>query len=275
MLTSVFVGIAAGTGLLLILPIWEWLAQRLLQADLKRLVDLDITHHSWAQVIRLTGFLLVFALVVGWLTQTLILAIAFCVIVLLVLPVTLHAYLLRQQAKIRGQLVEACVAIANSCRAGLSLPDAFQVASGEVAEPFRLSLQRVHTEYTHGRNMEEVILDVRNRLRLDEFNLFASAVLTCWDRGGNLSKTLERIALSLQEHHRLEKKIESDTAEGKRVVKVLAIFPVIFLLGFVFLYPSGTLLYFTSIGGQIMLILIAAVIFGAIVWSDKIVAIDA
>lgn len=273
--SSGLLAVAVAAACLVVMPLWQKLAEGVLYGQLSRLAALGISRSGWERLVSFVGGMILLSLVIGATTGTIILAIAICFLLLLTIPVLLSGYISRKEARIRQQIVEACGAISNSCRAGLALPDAFRVAARETLEPFATTLSQIDVEYSHGRNLEDVLQDVRKRLDLDEFTLFASAILACWERGGNLPRTLERIAQSLQEHHRLEKKIETDTAEGKKVVTVLAVFPIIFLIGFLFLYPAGTLLFFTTLFGQLTLVFIAVIIFVAIRWSGSIIAIDA
>ena len=272
--SSVFVGLTATSIAYFFIPIWDSLSRQIVGGYFDRLDELDLPTAGWRNTIRVIGSLILASIILGVITGTAILAIAFSGIMIFLMPILLSGFIARETSRIRGQIVEACVAISNACRAGLALPEAIKVASQEADMPMAKTLERINLEYAHGRSLPDVLHDAKCKLNLNEFSLFTAAVLTCWDRGGNLPLTLDRISTSLQEHHRLEKKIESDTAEGKKVVSILSVFPILFLVAFIFLYPAGTMLYVTTISGQLMLVGIAVIIFGAIQWSGKIVAID-
>jgi len=98
--------------------------------------------------------------------------------------------------------------------------------------------------------------------------------VVCHERGGKVTEALDRIAASLLEMQRLERKIEADTQSGRRVAILLGIFPFLFLGGFYVLDPEGTGLIFSTIPGQVVLVVVIAIVYFCMRWADKIVAID-
>lgn len=103
--------------------------------------------------------------------------------------------------------------------------------------------------------------------------MFASTLNISLQRGGRVTESLERISRSLRENQRIEQKLESQTASGWRVVLILVAFPFLFLLGFWWLYPVGTLLLFNTILGQFVLIMIIGLIVASLWWSRRILSI--
>jgi Flp pilus assembly protein TadB len=66
--------------------------------------------------------------------------------------------------------------------------------------------------------LPESLRAAKDRLNIDSFTLFAAAILVSLERGGRITDALERISHSLQELQRIERKLEVDTASGKKVV---------------------------------------------------------
>lgn len=180
----------------------------------------------------------------------------------------------RRRKLLRDQMVGATVALANSCRAGLSLAQGLESASREAPAPLSGELGRIVRDYHHGRPLPEAIDDAKRRLNLDSFTLFASAVLVSLERGGRITEALDRISQSLEENQRVERKLESETASGKAVVWLLAAFPFGFVALFAFLSPAGTFMLFTSLIGQLVLVLIIAMVYLSVRWSMKILDIE-
>ena len=273
-LSSILVGTCVACAALVLMPLWNMLILNLSEFYLKRVEDLGLPRTELMRIIQMSGAVVVLLLLLGWLSGTILIAAAIIGLMLLILPFYFSSFLNRQVMRLRHQVAEAAVAVSNSCKAGLALPGALDIAAQEAPQPMAKILSRVVSEYNLGRPMELVLSDTRKRLNVDEFTLFTAAILACWEQGGDLPVTLERIAASLKEHQRLQKKIESDTAEGRKVIQVLSIFPMLFLGAFAFLYPSGISLFFSTISGQITLIFIILAICGAIYWSQQIMSID-
>lgn len=186
----------------------------------------------------------------------------------------LQVVIARRRKLLRDQMVGATAALANTCRAGLSLAQGLESASREAPAPLADELGRIVRDYQHGRPLAEAIDDTKRRLQLDSFTLFASAILVSLERGGRVTEALDRISQSLEENQRVERKLEAETASGKAVVWLLAAFPFGFIALFAFLSPEGTWLLFTSLFGQLVLVLIVLMVYVSVRWSMKILDIE-
>jgi tight adherence protein B len=180
----------------------------------------------------------------------------------------------RRRALLRDQMVAATIALANSSRAGLSLAQGLETISKETPEPLAAEIRRVVHEYKHGRPLAEALRAAKDRLNIDSFTLFASAVLVSLERGGRITDALERISHSLQETQRIERKLEVDTASGKKVVYILTGFPFFFLGLSYFMNPAGTTTVFRSLLGQLILLVIIGLCYFSFRWSQKILTIE-
>lgn len=180
----------------------------------------------------------------------------------------------RRSYLLRDQLVGAGIGLANACRSGLSLAQAFEAVTRDLPAPLRSEFARIVGEYHAGRPLRDALLSTKERLNLDSFSLLVSAVLVCMERGGNLTEALDRISRSLQENQRLERKLEADTQSGRMVVIVLCLFPFLFLGGFYVIDPEGTGLIFLTTLGQIVLSGVILCVFAAGRMAQKILSIE-
>ena len=255
--------------------VWDALSKRYV-ADLRPILDslsFDQQHTQslfrwWG--ISIIGSFLVLTFVLG------MLPIALAVVILLIVAPRwiLQFIIARRRRLLRDQLVGGTTSLANACRAGLSLAQGLETVSSEVPQPLARELQRIVTEYQHGRSLGEAITTTKQRLRLDSFTLFASALGVSLERGGRITESLERIGMTLQENQRVERKLESETASGRKVVVLLALFPFVFLVGFYFLHPEGTSLVFQSLIGQLVLLLVIGLVVASVWWSHRILSIE-
>ncbi len=175
---------------------------------------------------------------------------------------------------LRHQLPPALAGLANAVRAGLPLPEGIATVAAELSEPLRGEFRAIVAEHGGGRPLAAVIEDAKRRLRLEPFTLFAATIQTTLQRGGQVSEMLEILADSLRELDRLERTMDSATASPRKTIFFLGLFPLLFLLGFLILFPTGTMLMFTTTLGQVLLVVAAGLTGASVLWSQSILALE-
>ncbi len=186
----------------------------------------------------------------------------------------LHYLVERRRTLIRDQMVSATMGLANAVKAGLSLPQGLTSICEEVPEPLVSELRRIEFEYHRGRPLRDAIEEVRQRLDIDAFTLFALAIEVSLDRGGNVGEALNRISVSLQENQRIERKLEADTASGRQIVQILAVFPLFFIGFFYFVDPHAGALLFGTLAGQLVVCVVAILVYLGVAWANRIMRCD-
>lgn len=175
---------------------------------------------------------------------------------------------------LRHQLPPALAGLANAVRAGLPLPEGIATVAAELPEPLRGEFRAIVAEHGGGRPLAAAIEDVKQRLGLEPFTLFAATIQTTLQRGGRVSEMLEVLADSLREFDRLERTMDSATASQRKTIFFLALFPLLFLLGFLVVFPAGTMLMFTTTLGQLLLVAAAGLTGASVLWSQSILALE-
>jgi len=121
--------------------------------------------------------------------------------------------------------------LVSSTRAGLNLIQALEEASLHAPEPVNQEFGLIVRDYRMGWDLASAIDSARQRLASRSFALVASALIINHDKGGNLPETLTTISRSLKEIWRLEQKILTASAEGRRGMRVISLVPVgVFLM---------------------------------------------
>ena len=167
-------------------------------------------------------------------------------------------YLLRRMAqrrreKIEDQLADAMVTLANAVRAGLSLAQSLEILASQCPKPINTEFHQIVAEYKLGRPLERTLIEAKNRLRSENFALFAAALMATHESGGRLNETVERIAESVLELQRLERKVQSETAQARKSAVYMAMAPAFILAVYWFVDPINTTLLFTKMVGQVLL----------------------
>ncbi|MSR59826.1 MAG: hypothetical protein EXS05_19680 [Planctomycetaceae bacterium] len=197
-----------------------------------------------------------------------------------VLLVSVPWYLVRRQAekrrlRIEDQLADAMVSLSSAIKAGLSLGQALQILADQCPKPICEEFRQMVGEYQMGKPLERVLLETRDRLKSENFALFAAAMQASRESGGRLNETVERIAHSVMELQRLERKIYSETAEARTSATYMALAPfAVMIMYYFFIDPVNTERLFTTVPGQ--LILCTSLVFNivAYLWARQILSSD-
>ncbi len=192
-----------------------------------------------------------------------------------VLLISLPWYVLRRVAErrrltIEDQLADAMVSLSNAIKAGLSLAQALEILARQSPRPICQEFQQIVGEYQLGKDLEQCLKEAKDRLRSENFALFAAALEASRQSGGRLNETVERIATSVRELQRLERKVRSETAQARTSSLYMALAPPIILLMNYFIDPVHTRMLFTEIPGQMILLLAAGLNLVAYIWARTI-----
>ncbi|MEX2092223.1 MAG: type II secretion system F family protein [Pirellulales bacterium] len=255
--------------------VWDEVTRRFIADITPQLDSLSIDRSQLSGYFRIWGLSLVAAFVgVAFVLGMPPVALAAVYMVYAAPRIILDFMIRRRRALLRDQMVAATIALANTSRAGLSLAQGLESVGNETPEPLASELRRIVREYKHGRPLAEAIRATKERLMVDSFTLFSAAVLVSLERGGRITDALERISHSLQETQRIERKLEVDTASGKKVVYILTAFPLFFLGMSYLMNPAGTATVFQSLIGQFVLLVVIGLCYFSFRWSQKILAIE-
>ena len=186
----------------------------------------------------------------------------------------LHRLAERRRLQIEDQLGDSMVGLASAVKAGLSLSQALEVLASQCPKPISDEFHQMVAEYRMGKSLPRTLTEAKERLRSENFTLFAAAVLASHESGGRLNETVERIAHSVREMQRLQRKVLSETAQARKSAVYMALVPALILAVYFFIDPQSTTALFTTPQGQLMLI--AAVILNVIayLWARVILNPD-
>jgi tight adherence protein B len=230
----------------------------------------------------LHGWLIVWLVAVGlvFLGFLLVLDSAVFAILFSVLLIAVPWYVVRRlaeqrQQKIEDQLADAMVTLSSAIKAGLSLGQSLEILAEQCPHPINQEFRQMVGEYQMGQPLDRVLEDTRIRLKSENFALFAAAMQASRESGGRLNETVDRIAHSVLELQRLERKIMTETAQARTSGLYMALAPVAVLAMYYFvLDPENTEKLFTTVPGQLILSLAIVLDIAAYVWSQYILSAD-
>ena len=132
--------------------------------------------------------------------------------------IAMRAAIHKREFELEGQLVAAARGLSNAVKAGLPVHQGLASVVEETQAPLRGVLDQIVYHYEHGRPLAEILKESRKRLSLEPFTLFCLALEVSLERGGRVNQSLDRLASSLQEWHKIRRKLDSETASGRYAV---------------------------------------------------------
>ena len=135
----------------------------------------------------------------------------------------LESYLAeRQTAKIETQLADAIDLMVAALRAGASIADALENAMRESRSPLLPQLEEVVGRIRYGDDPRTVYHGLTERVPLETFLLFASALSVQAETGGSLAPTLASVGRTIRDRIEIARRIRSNSAQSE--VSTLAVF---------------------------------------------------
>ncbi len=175
-----------------------------------------------------------------------------------------------RRLKIEEQMADAMFALAGGVKAGLSLSQALEMLVMQSPAPINEEFRQIVAEYHLGKPLDDTLNTAKERLKSENFVLFAAAMLASHESGGRLNETVERVAESTLELQRLERKVQSETAQARKSAVYMAMTPLFILVVYYFVDPENTVLLFTHVVGQCLLATVVVLNALAYFWARHI-----
>jgi tight adherence protein B len=181
----------------------------------------------------------------------------------------------RTRKRFETQLPDTLNLLATSLRAGYSLLQAVEAVGEESPEPTRREFGRAMSEIRLGRNMNDALADISERMDSQDFEWTVMAIGIQREVGGNLAEVLQTTSETMVQRNRLRREMKALTAEGRISAIVLSLLPVGLFMFIAVSNPSyiepliTTPIGWGLLGGSIIFIGIG------IFWMSRIVKVDA
>jgi tight adherence protein B len=197
------------------------------------------------------------------------------VLLLALLPPAALSFMAGQRGKkFVSQLPDTLHLLSGSLRAGYSLMQGVEAVSQEVEEPMAKELRRVITEARLGREVEDSLDGVAERMESPDFAWAVMAIRIQREVGGNLSELLNTVADTMVHRERLRREVAALTAEGKISAIILGALPVglgilMWMINPEYMNPLGT----TGLGQALLGAAVVSALVG-FVWMKKTITIE-
>lgn len=130
-------------------------------------------------------------------------------------------------------LTDMLTTVVGSLRAGFSFPQALKTVVEEASSPIKDEMELVIKEMQYGSSLEDALNKLKERMPSEDLDLMIQAILIQRQVGGNLATVLDKIIETIRDRTKIQRQIQTLTAQGRLSGIVVGLLPVI--LGF-FLY---------------------------------------
>lgn len=166
-------------------------------------------------------------------------------------------YVLRKRssrfAAFEEMLPEALDLMVSALRAGHGLTAAMGIVGREMGDPIGSEFRQCFEEQNFGLELRTAMLNLAERVPIQDVRIIVVAVLVQKESGGNLAEILEKVAIVIRERFRLKRQVRVHTAQGRLTGWVLACLPPAFGLGVYFARPDYIRVLWTTPTGLKML----------------------
>jgi tight adherence protein B len=175
---------------------------------------------------------------------------------------------------IEGQLNTFTVSLSNALKITPSLGDALRISGDLLAQPLRDEIVYAVKTMRFGASVEQALTLTASRIGSPDVDMVFSALLIGRNIGGDLPTILDTTAASIREMTRLQQVLRAKTAEGRAQIWVLAMFPLVLIVGLGKLMPG----YFDPLTktavGYVLTALIVLFWGGSILLGRNIMKVD-
>lgn len=180
----------------------------------------------------------------------------------------------RRIKKFEAQLPDTLQLLAGTLRAGYSLPQGLEAVSHEIVDPMGFELRRAMTEARLGRELEDALGGIADRLESADFAWVVMAIGIQREVGGNLNELLMTVSDTMVARERLKGEVAALTAEGKMSAIMLGgMPPVLGLVMWVMNKAYMNQLFITTMGNILLGLAVVSSLVG-FVWMKKVITVN-
>ena len=124
-------------------------------------------------------------------------------------------------------LPEAIDLMSRALKAGHAVTSAIEMVAQEIADPVSGEFRIVFEQQNLGLPIRDAMLNLAERVPLEDVRFLATAILVQKETGGNLAEVLDKAAALMRERTRLKGQLRIYTAQGRLTGWILCLMPFI------------------------------------------------
>jgi tight adherence protein B len=172
------------------------------------------------------------------------------------------------------QLVDALGMMSNSLRAGLTLPQAFELVVREMKPPIVQEFGRVLQDYRLGKDLDEAMLSMAGRVGSRDLDILVQSIMITRRSGGNVGEIFQNIATTIRERFRVEQKLRAMASTGTAQALLMSAMPFMLMGALFFVEKEYVILLFSTTIGLIGVGVVVFLVVVAFFWIRNIMDLD-
>jgi len=160
----------------------------------------------------------------------------------------------KRQNDFGRQLVDALMLLSSSLRAGMSLPQAFEVLTEEMPAPISDEFALVIKENKMGVTLEDCLAHLKQRMPLDDLELLTTAISISRETGGDLTEIFANLVHTIREKRKLDDRVRVLTVQGRLQGAIMGLLPIAFGVFIYFINPHNFDVMLNDKFGQMLLV---------------------
>jgi tight adherence protein B len=183
----------------------------------------------------------------------LLLYVAFPLIWLMLTKFVFNWFTNKRNAKLLEQFPDALNTIVRCVRVGIPMAEALRTVSRDAQQPTKAEFTILADKVSIGIPLDAALRELSHRIKLTEYQFFATALTLQARSGGGITQTLETLADVIRKRVGLKARGYALTAEARMSAMILAALPFIAGGAIFFMQRPYMLLLFTTRSGESVL----------------------
>lgn len=228
-LTFSSIGLFCSQGLPWLLDILQRLQEKKVKRTEKQLDKMFIQVNKERLFLFYTATPLVLGIAGFFLFQNVIFVIIGVVLGLLLPTLVIKNLQIKRKLDFQAQLVDGLMILSTSLKGGLSLLQAIEVMVDEMPAPLSQEFGLMLRENRMGVTLEDSLKRLNARVDLEEVKLLTNSILVARETGGDLTKVLGRLSITIRDNRKLKDTIRTLTIQGRVQGLIMSVLPFIFV----------------------------------------------
>jgi tight adherence protein B len=159
----------------------------------------------------------------------------------------------RRNAKLLEQFPDALNTIVRCVRVGIPMGEALRTVARDAPEPTRTEFDILADKVSIGIPLDVALREISLRIKLTEYQFFATALTLQMRSGGGITQTLETLADVIRKRVGLKARGYALTAEARTSSMILALLPFVAGGGIFMMQRAYIIMLFTTSAGEALL----------------------
>jgi tight adherence protein B len=159
----------------------------------------------------------------------------------------------KRRMKFISVFPEAIELMVRGLKSGIPVSESIKVVGQEVPDPVGVEFRSITDAMALGQTFDEALSAASARLALPEFRFFVISLGIQQETGGNLSETLDNLAIILRKRKQMKLKIRALSSEARASAYILGSLPFLVFGALTLMSPDYTRVLFDDPRGHIVL----------------------